>query len=515
MTERSLLGGCGGDPGLFATAGASIYFGLVGRAGLSTGAGSTTEAYTQFKVRGAGTLRNFHVFLTFNSRPEATVFKIRKNGADTGVSISAGAGLTGTFSDLVNSVSVADGDLISAVGTLGAGAGSITLSAATAELTTTAQGFTHVGQGIAALGVDYTTTGGTTFLGLGSLGTTGAEARQQVRVAEAATFSNLQIYVATNSRAQPVTVRFRKNGANGNQVITIGAGQTGLFEDTTNSDTVVAGDLINFSITHGVGTEAFNFRSVTAKRVGVANSTLLAATLPGSTLAAGATTYFVVAGYNNGGGATEARHQTPVPFPGTLSKAAIGITVNASTTDVTYVLRKNGVDTAIVVTVPAGQTGQFTDLTHTVAVARGDLINWKASGATTGALTMGGFAVLLVADAVVACADVAIGSPVFGSPSISQVHSLTVANFTVSALSFGVATITQAHALTCAAVAIGSPVFGNAVLTQTHVLTCAGLTIGSPVFGASVLVPIGTPMATLQGVGRLQTLTGRVSRDLS
>jgi len=51
----------------------------------------------------------------------------------------------------------------------------------------------------------------------------------------------------------------------------------------------------------------------------------------------------------------------------------------------TLTVRKNGVDTTLTITIPANQAaGTFTDTTHTVSFAAGDLISLKGVNAATG-----------------------------------------------------------------------------------------------------------------------------------
>ena len=64
----------------------------------------------------------------------------------------------------------------------------------------------------------------------------------------AATIKNAYTYIVSNASTTAVTITSRKNGADQAIGITITALTTGAFSDTTNSYTVVAGDLINYAI---------------------------------------------------------------------------------------------------------------------------------------------------------------------------------------------------------------------------------------------------------------------------
>lgn len=69
------------------------------------------------------------------------------------------------------------------------------------------------------------------------------------------TLSGMWVYVIANTISATSFVRLRKNGADGNQSISITASTTGAFEDTTNSDSITSSDYVNYSVvTGGTGT---------------------------------------------------------------------------------------------------------------------------------------------------------------------------------------------------------------------------------------------------------------------
>jgi len=83
--------------------------------GTQNTAASGNEANIQFPIPAAGTIKN--LFIRTNSAQGAggsSVFTLRKNGVDQAVVATIGAGAAaGTFSDTINSFTVAQGDLIS------------------------------------------------------------------------------------------------------------------------------------------------------------------------------------------------------------------------------------------------------------------------------------------------------------------------------------------------------------------------------------------------------------------
>lgn len=538
MAERGFIGGSGAANG-FATASSTVHFPLMGRPGVGTTGGNATEAFTQFKNRGAADFKNLHVVVTTNARTTPSTALLRVNGADTALSVTIPASTTGTFADTTNSVAVADGDLVNGALTTGSGSGTLTISAVGLEKSSAGQCSTRIGSFMSGAGSAFSTASSTVYYGCGTANGTTTESRTQARAMEGCTLSNFQVYVDANARTTSCTIGTRKNGANGGQSVTVTAGSTGLFEDTTGSDTLAAGDLFNFRITSGAGTETLTWRMMTARYVSAnPNCSLLVSSAQAVALAAGATTYFAASGYGQGAGATEATHQAVMPFPGTIAKAGVYVSANASTADTTWVMRKNGADTAVTVTVTALTTGSFVDTTHSFAVARGDLVNWKASGAATGTVTLGSLTALLTADAVltatgldigspvlgspavtqvhsVAATGLAVGSPAFGTPALTQVHSLAATGLDVGALAIGSPILTQVHGLTAVNLALGSPEFGSPVLSVVHVLTATAIALGSPEFGTPALTQTPpVPMAQLRGRVRRADLTGVSNRDL-
>lgn len=73
----------------------------------------TTEANAELKLYdAAGVMKNLRIYVTTNTLTTTAVFTVRKNGADTGITISVGAGTTGEKSDTTNTASFAAGDTI-------------------------------------------------------------------------------------------------------------------------------------------------------------------------------------------------------------------------------------------------------------------------------------------------------------------------------------------------------------------------------------------------------------------
>ena len=61
----------------------------------------------------------------------------------------------------------------------------------------------------------------------------------------------LDVRIENNGITAATTFRVRKDGVNGNINLSVSSSSTGVFEDTTNTDTIVPGDLINYQVAAG------------------------------------------------------------------------------------------------------------------------------------------------------------------------------------------------------------------------------------------------------------------------
>lgn len=400
MSESTWLASSSGAA--FSTASATRYLSLIGFNGVAA-AYATTEAWAEFKLRTAATLRKFYVTVNSNARGTATVLTLRKNGADTSVTVSIGAGVTGVVSDTTNSATYADGDTACFSYVTSTGTGNLIITATGIEASSSGQAAVHLGITPSPAGISTSTGSTVNAYGIGDETgtTTGNEDRTNVRAMESCTLSNLQVYVSANARTTNTTFSSRKNSAAGAMSCVFGSGVTGFIEDTSNSDSLSAGDRFNFARETLTGGGAIVFRMMSLKYIGAtANVSALVAGGTSETLAAATTTYYSPAGAANQG--NEAGQRATAPIAGTVTKAGVYVGVNASTTDATFTFRVASADTSLAVTVTASTTGAFTDTTNTATVAAGDYLSWKGTGATTGAVTLGSFSTLFTAPAAAA-----------------------------------------------------------------------------------------------------------------
>ena len=226
-----------------------------------TSAAGTTEAASQITVRKAGTLYNLEAYVSANARTTPTTYTIRKNLADTIVTLSVGSTATGIFEDLTNSVSVAVGDEINYKLVTGTGAQNLNLSRigvlfeSTDRITILSSGATP------GMGVNANVTTYVAVAGRATANTT--ESIPQISTGNWYQVTNLGVNVSANTVTLVSTVRFRINANNGNLAASITLSTTGIFEDVSSTDNVIGTDQINYQIVTGATGTALTVRTIT------------------------------------------------------------------------------------------------------------------------------------------------------------------------------------------------------------------------------------------------------------
>lgn len=202
----------------------------------------------QLKMLASGTLKNMAVYITANTFGVAQRMTLKKNATDTALTIPISANATGLYEDAAHSVSVSTGDLICYAYNMGP-----TGNAGITSLTFMAVEFVpdnplvmpYVSQSLnhsPALGV-------TNWAPIqGALGWNLPEDSYQVRSFVDGTLSHLQTHFTANNQTGAIPIIFRTNGVNRSSALSIPAGGTGYFEDTTHSDVVVSTDQLTTSI---------------------------------------------------------------------------------------------------------------------------------------------------------------------------------------------------------------------------------------------------------------------------
>lgn len=206
-----------------------------------------TGGVASVKLNTAGTIRNLFIRVSTADSANGAI-TVQLNGSNTGVTVSTVASTTGILEDTTHTASVAAGDVCQFKYTGGSG----TISLAPESFQFLSSG--AAADCIVALGNSPTRSANASarFIPiLGGLTPAATESDAITTLTFPATASYLTLQLSANTYTGAVTVKSRKNGADGNQSLSISAGATGTFQDTSNSDSYAINDTIDISIIGG------------------------------------------------------------------------------------------------------------------------------------------------------------------------------------------------------------------------------------------------------------------------
>ena len=347
-----------------------------------------TEANAQIQAKSPGSLSNLAGRLIANSG-FAAVLRTRKNGANGNQVVTWTGGATGYLEDTTNTDSVADDDLIcyQANKTIAPNTCRFTIM----QINFTATDTNDTCVRFACVGWHNLWSSPTEFGALSedeALDQQLTEEARQVRVPTPMTFDALQVHLSVNSRGG-VTARFRKNGANGNQVVTTAGTSIGFTEDTTNTDTADAGDLVNYSIIGGTSGGGSN--TITCDQVSMechnddGRFMLIISSEAGGFQPTVDPSFYPVGG---GGGVEGRATESEVSLElncGDVVVSKMWLYDPVGSTGGYVTLRSNAADTALRCgPLDAGLVQSYQDLVNTVAAATGDDLAFEVVGVAGG-----------------------------------------------------------------------------------------------------------------------------------
>lgn len=346
--------------------------------------GTGTEADAQVLLRDTYTLANLYVRVIANAATGAVSVLSRKNGANGNQSVSIPALTTGVFQDAVNTDALVTGDLID------------TLLPATADgnITYSVIGYTlqAAANTTPILITKYTDAGSlnhdsTGYSALGGQTIFESEANCQYTFRVAATLSNFRCYFFQNNVAGTSTSRTRKNGGNGAQSVSIPASTTGAFEDAANSDSIVAGDTVDYQLVAGGPTGWMTWCEIQLKSNSAGRQVTAAEAGSILTLASGLTRYVTPEGTCQSYATTEADAQIALAAFAAKNMFVL-IRANSLNGATTIRIRKASANSALSVSVPAATTGVFEDTANTDAfLAANALDSSIVTGGDAGTIT--------------------------------------------------------------------------------------------------------------------------------
>lgn len=345
----------------------------------------TVEANMSVRYRTAGVLSGLYCVVSANSVSATTTVRSRVNAGNGNQLISIPSSTTGQFEDSSNSDNISSGDTVCyqvITGATGTSIRIVNISSIFEASSNTVKRFSVVQP------MSTSTASQTNYTGMvGNLTMTATEANVQTNIKIAGTAKNFFVYISANARTTNTTYRTRKNTANGNMSVSVGSTLTGIFEDTTNTDTLAVDDDYCYQRVTGTGTGTITSYLISVEIETTDNSTLLMTNNAISQNSNLTTYYGLMVGASS---STESHYRSDTRINALLSNLSIRVssnTINTGTSTVT--LRKNGANGNLVVSISASTTGIFEDTTNTDTVLPTDETDYKlTTSGTSGSLNI-------------------------------------------------------------------------------------------------------------------------------
>lgn len=335
----------------------------------------TTEANANTPISVAGIFSLLYVRVVTNTVTATSTIRLRKNSANGNSAVSIGSSATGEFEDSSGTDAVAANDLVCFQRVIGATGTSVVVTVS--SIVFSAESNTVNKIGLASSG-GSSFSAASSYLKVNSISAADptTESRNQVQVNHNFTWQHLYSYISANSRSTTTTIKSRVNGADGNQSLSITSSSTGAFEDTSNTDSVVTNDLIDFLISCAAGTGTITLQQVNSEAVSTDSKfTLVNGTSVTPSVNTGTNDDWYAIGGANGRVTTDANesHTTAqMNIGATVSNLWIYISNNTLSSATTLTLRSNSSDTSLSLSITASTTGSFENSSNTVSVAATD-----------------------------------------------------------------------------------------------------------------------------------------------
>lgn len=359
------------------TYGAGTFYSSISPCNPSTGGSTETNAETINRT--SGIYSNLGCHITTNSRGAST-YNFRVNGATVNQTLSVGASTTGDFVDTVNTDIISSGDKVDVMITIGAGGVNYVMTWVGCCFKNNSANDTITTGGNMQIASTGTTTRYLSF-NTNSLAIS-SETEARILNKRKATLKNLWATVTANTWNRDVTIRSRKNGANGNMSVLITTLTTGDFEDTVNIDSLVNGDYFCLQFVPGAGAGSLTFRCGSSYLASKSNASILC--LSGSAFISKATTSYAPINGNNTWSTTEALSQGLVYSNGKLKNLRLYISANTLTATSTFAVMNGGVAGSLSVSVGSGATGLFEDTTNMDVIVSGNSLYYRCTAGATG-----------------------------------------------------------------------------------------------------------------------------------
>lgn len=349
--------------------------------------GNATDTARQVRYRTAGVMKKLHCQVSANATTTASTVTLNKVGVGSGnLTVSIAAAATGEFRDLTNTDSIANGDNLVSTVVVGA-TGALTLWAISyvfepSNTPETVMKMTATVQNVTAASTTY-------FCHLSGNNENNPTSETGIGYLIRSNINSHHLFVnVTTARATTSTVKTRKNGADGNMTLSLTGGVTGIFEDTSNSDTLVSGDLYNLTVITGTGVDSLSCRAM------VEFTTLDGTFEVISGDSSGGVAFGITRFGHIGGRASWASSETNIPTRFQVAARArnlrMYVMTNSVNGDATLQLRVNSNrNLALACIILASSTGQFEDTTSIAEIGDEHTLSYRiVTGGSSGTLVM-------------------------------------------------------------------------------------------------------------------------------
>jgi hypothetical protein len=372
----------------------------LGRCAMLAPSGFQNETYVRQRIRAAGTISELSWGLN-HAFGETLTYTLRQNGAYTSLAVSFAATDTGWMTDSTDSVSVSSGDWLDFEADIGS---SVTYSYSFYCATAKFVASSGSSQMLATVGPSTLTPNSVPqyvhFLGILGFGVT-SETEQQFEALCSGTWEYMACYVETNGFTAPTLIINRINAAAGSMRIVIPASSLGVgnFEDTTHTDSVSGGDLLDYQFVTTAMSNNLVMTWVGCHYVtGNANCMIGGTETETAIIPEGSTQYSSLFGGGNIAG-DYTRATGKIPYGASLTNYGNFLPDADATGAATFTLLINALPSLLSISSTAGETGWIIDGTHAVTVSTGDTVTNQVvgSGAAGSTVTWGGAGLLVTA----------------------------------------------------------------------------------------------------------------------
>ena len=198
----------------------------------------------------------------------------------------------------------------------------------------------------------------------------------------------MSLFISANTRTTATIFTLRKNRTDTAITISVGAGATGIFEDSSNTVSFAVDDEIDWKIVYGVDTTGITFEMIGLDYMTTDNNGLITSGCAGTssdiTIAPSVTNYYVTGGGMIEGVTSETDAQLEMREAFTMSNLTVYARANTITAPSTVTVMKNGTASAMTVIIGGSTTGFITDTINTVDFSASDTISYKVVTGDTG-----------------------------------------------------------------------------------------------------------------------------------